>query len=484
MFRGAFGSFVIAWLAACAPSEPAPSSPGAPSGDLGSSTANAPGSRPRLVLPADTNLLFVSLDTTRADRLSCYGHSRPTTPNLDRLAAEGHRFVNAYTPMPTTLPSHASMFTSLHPLELGVLRNLQVVPSEANTLAERLKAAGFATGAFVGAVPLDAQFGLNQGFDVYQGPRKRPERRAAPVRKEAAKWLAEHASERFFCFVHFYDAHAPYDPPNDALGDAARAQVGAPAGAFATDPRVDCGFIKPPAELASDGLAATALAYEAEIAYADAELGLLLDELRASGVLARTLVVVTSDHGETLDELVATHGYAFDHGEFLHRRELNIPFVLRLPDASSPVAPGVHPEVVSTLDFLPTLLELLGAPCAPPFGGRSLSPLLVGGTIASAPMISRRHDMTEWIPPRFSGEEFSLIDGSWHFVESAHGHALFDFARDPFGAHDLSKQEPQRAETFSRALANWRKVRGRALWGEAKLSDDPDAKAALEELGY
>ncbi|MCC6408828.1 MAG: sulfatase [Planctomycetes bacterium] len=483
MLRGAFGSLVIAGLAACSPSEPASSttsSPGAPRDEL----ASPPGSRARLELPADTNLLFISLDTTRTDRLSCYGHSRPTTPNLDRLAAEGHRFVNAYTPMPTTLPSHASMFTSLHPLELGVLRNLQVVPNEANTLAERLKAVGFATAAFVAAVPLDAQFGLNQGFDVYQGPRKRPERRAAPVRKEATKWLSEHASERFFCFVHFYDAHAPYDPPKDALGEAARAQVGAPAGAFATSPRADYGFIQPPAELATDGLAATALAYEAEIAYADAELGLLLDELRASGVLARTLVVVTSDHGETLDELVATHEYAFDHGEFLHRRELNIPFVLRLPDAIARVGPGVHPEVVSTLDFLPTLLDLLGAQCAPPFGGRSLAPLLVGGTIASAPVISRRHDMTEWIPPRFAGEEFSLIDGSWHLVESAHGRALFDLARDPLGAHDLSEQEPQRAETLSRALANWRKVRGRALWGDAKLSDDPDAKAALEQLGY
>lgn len=462
------GLWALAALAACAPSEPEAVAP----------VASVPAPA-RVVVPPDANLLFVSFDTTRADRISSYGHPRPTTPNFDRLAAQGHRFEHAYTPMPTTLPSHASMFTSLHPLELGVVRNRQVVPAEAATLAERLKGAGFETGAFVASVPLDAQFGLDQGFDVYRGTTDREERRAEVVAGDALAWLAERGPRRFFCFVHFFDAHTPYDPP-----DAARARFGVPPGVFARAPRVDSGFLLPSKVPSAETVANALRAYEAEISHADQELGALLDGLERLGLAERTVVVVTSDHGETLDELIGERKYAFDHGEFLHVRELRIPLAIRLPPGASPRAPAVHSEPVSTLDYLPTILELLDVRCDAPIRGRSLVPLLAGGALDDAPVVSCRHELGDFARKDIAGDEFSWIEGRWQLLESPRGRALFDLASDPQATRDLAAAEPARVESLSRALAEWRRTRGGALWGEAALSDDAKAAAELEKLGY
>jgi len=158
-------------------------------------------------------LIVVSIDTLRADHVSCCGYSAATTPCIDVLAGQGHLFSNGYTPMPTTLPAHASLMTSLYPSQLNTRRNGDQVPSRAVTLAEILKARGYATGAFVSASVLDARYGLCQGFDAYDGPGAKAERPAEETAFEAAAWLAENASRKFFLFVHLYDPHTFYYAP-------------------------------------------------------------------------------------------------------------------------------------------------------------------------------------------------------------------------------------------------------------------------------
>jgi len=274
--------------------------------------------------------LLVTLDTTRADALACYGNPLPTSPNLDRLAAEGVLFESAHTTVPVTLPAHASMLTGLYPPRHRLRDNGVVgLAAEARTLAEVAREAGWQTAAFVGSVVLAPLFGIEQGFEHYSAPARtsgvdsqRPhgaERRASEVVDEALAWLARRDRERpFLVWVHLYDPHHPYAPPADF--DAAP---------FAGEP------------------------YLAEVAYADAQVGRLLDALRADGTLDGTAVLVTSDHGEAFGE----HG-EFTHGGYCFEETLRVPFLLRRP--GEPRAGERSPFEVSVVDVLPTLAAALG----------------------------------------------------------------------------------------------------------------------------
>jgi arylsulfatase A-like enzyme len=224
---------------------------------------------------AGRNLLFVTIDTLRPDRLGSYGSKAGLTPNLDLLAREGVRFDRALAHVPLTLPAHTSIFTSLYPTGHGVHDNgIFRVNAALPTLATILKAAGYRTGAFVGAFVLDARFGLNRGFDVYDdyyGEKRgllsfaQLERSADKVVGPAERWIGE-ARAPWFAWVHLYDAHAPYRPPPEL------------ARKFPNDP------------------------YGAEVAFIDAALGALLERLRAAAILDGTVVVVVGDHGESLGE--------------------------------------------------------------------------------------------------------------------------------------------------------------------------------------
>src|SRR5262249_34500793 len=234
----------------------------------------------RPVAPAPDRIVLVTIDTLRADHVGCYGAAHAHTPTLARLATEGVRYEVALSPVPLTLPSHATIMTGLDPDRHGVRHNsVFSLPPGVPTLAERLRARGFATSAFVGAFVLDRRFGLARGFDVYDdqlGDRRSAvvgfaERRAGEVTDAFLRWLAS-APPRFFAWLHFYDAHASYDPPE--------------------------GFkLSFPNDL-----------YSGEIAYVDAELGRALEGLSARFDPRGTLVLVTSDHGESLGE----------HGELSH----------------------------------------------------------------------------------------------------------------------------------------------------------------------
>jgi choline-sulfatase len=284
------------------------------------------------------NAILITLDTTRADALGCYGGQPDLTPALDRLAAEGIRFTNARTVAPLTLPAHASMLTGLYPPRHSLRDNgLRALPQAASTLAERCREAGMQTAAFVSAVVLDRAFGLDQGFEVYDQP-ARPrqqteghfgERPAGETVAAALAWFAARDPERpFFLWVHLYDPHVPYRPPAEFLQRAKG------------DP------------------------YRGEIAYADREIGRLLEALRASGVLKESVVVVTADHGESLGE----HGEP-THGAYCYDATLRVPLIVREPHHSSGSsrarAGEVDERLASVVDIAPTLLGALHLPGTP-----------------------------------------------------------------------------------------------------------------------
>ena len=291
------------------------------------------------------NVLLVTLDTVRADRLGCYGHESAETPTLDSLAERGVRFDDAVTSVPLTLPSHATILTGLSPLSHGVRDNGRYRLAEEHvTLAEVLSSHGYDTAAFVGCFVVDARFGLDQGFDTYdfevsadgyhpQMPDYN-ERSATDVTDAAVRWLDERAipgaNVPFFVWVHYFDPHQPYQSPLQRL------------------PRF------------------TVRPYDAEIAYVDAELGRLLDKLDDLGVRDRTVIVVAGDHGEALGE----HGEP-THGMLIYESTMRVPLIVSCT-ALFDGAYHVGDRVVGLTDVRPTVEDLLGVTGSPPVDGESL----------------------------------------------------------------------------------------------------------------
>jgi arylsulfatase A-like enzyme/Flp pilus assembly protein TadD len=286
--------------------------------------------------PPRPNLVLLSVDTLRADHLSCYGSDSISTPHFDRLAREGVLFEDVSTVAPTTLPAHASLLTGVSPAIHGARDNVGFrVRDDIPTLATILKEAGYRTGGFVGSFVLDSRFGLARGFDVYsdempETERGLLERRGDAVLKAAMDWIDGDREGPFFAFLHFYDPHRPYDPP-EAFGTGGE-------------------------DLGSG--------YRGEVLYVDSLLGTLLDFLEARGLSDSTAVVVTADHGESLGE----HGED-THGFFLYQATLRVPLLVRAP--SLPAGRRI-PDVASAVDVAPTVLEILGVEAPAGFDGVSL----------------------------------------------------------------------------------------------------------------
>jgi arylsulfatase A-like enzyme/Tfp pilus assembly protein PilF len=383
----------------------------------------------------------VSLDTTRADRLGCYGHAAASTPHLDRWAREGVVFERALTPVPVTLPAHASLLTGLLSHRHGARDNTHYrLPEGPETLAGRLAEAGYDTAAVVAAAVLDRQFGLDRGFGTYDdavsGERLEVAERDATAVTDRALSVARDLTPPFFLFVHYYDPHADYEPP-------------APfSERFRSSP------------------------YDGEIAYVDQQLGRLRRELQALGRLEDTVVVVTGDHGEGLGE----HGEA-THGVFLYQSTLHVPLIV--------VAPGLWPagtrvrEMVSLVDVAPTLLELAGLPPAPGLDGRSLA-----GLVKGAPAGAR------WLPleSEYGFNSFGwaplagLTDGRWKWI-GAPEPELYDLESDPGEGRNLAADRPTERD---RLAARWREqvTEDRRSPLDASGLEGSERLARLAALGY
>ncbi len=307
--------------------------------------SNRPLPEQRRQQKAGPNLLLITLDTARADRLGCYGYQKAATPNIDRLAVDGVLFEKAFTPVPLTVSSHASIFTGCYPPHHGVHTNDEKLLDEPNLcLAEMLEARGYHTAAFLGAAVLHRDSGMAQGFETYfddfsaAGPARAaasPEKSAAEVVDPAILWLLQEVEAPFFLWIHLFDPHRPFQAPATF---AARGSG---------DP------------------------YDAEITYSDHWIGELLTALRVSGHRDNTVVAFLSDHGEGLGDHDETA-----HGFFIYDSTLHVPLIISAPGLL-PRGERIEP-LVRTVDLAPTLLDLLGVPVPAGMHGTSLKPLIDG----------------------------------------------------------------------------------------------------------
>ena len=397
----------------------------------------------------ELNVLFVTIDTLRADRLGCYGYTRAHTPVIDSLAASGVRFENAYSHHPVTLPSHVTLFTGTHAAHHGVDDNgLFRLADEAVTVAETLKGAGFSTGAVISSFVLNSQYGLDQGFDMYDDSlsvgRKQDlggfeEMTATGVSDRALEWIEQHAQERWFLWLHYYDPHGDFEPP----------------------PAYMRAGTKP---------------YDGEIAYVDAELGRLMAELEKRGLTERTLTIITSDHGESLGE-----HEELAHGLFLYEATMRVPLIVSLPGAIP--AGRVAKQTVSLVDVAPTLLSVLDLTTPERAQGRSLMPLLFSDPAewTETPVIMET--MTPWHQYGFSPTS-AMVQGNFKFIESPRPE-LYDLTADPHELTNIIDQNRSRARSMAKQRRELHALYSESsIEGGSRVEMDDRARDRLKSLGY
>jgi len=400
-----------------------------------------PAPRPDPGAKEPPNFLLITIDTLRADRVSCYGSEQLMTPNIDRLAEQGIVFRRAFAQTTTTLPSHTNILLGLDPLRHGVHDNSNfVVGKEFLTLAEHLKAAGYATAAFIGGFPLDSRFGLNRGFDVYDEALENRgtseqfyrERRAEAVVSSCLRWLDGRAAP-WFAWVHCYDPHDPYEPPEPFLSQY------------------------------------KGRLYDGEVAYVDTALKKLIDFIEGKGWSGNTVIVLTGDHGESLGQ----HGED-THGFFAYNTTLWIPLILCAPG----LKPGSVNQMVVHTDIFPTVCDLLGLEVPPRLQGLSLLPAVKGKKLA------KRAIYFESMFPYYSrgwAPIYGFLRESEKFIESPIPE-LYDLEKD-FGElkNLMPGQDPRK---FSVRLAQVTGGLSPTVQAGKESKLDHDSLEKLRSLGY
>ena len=399
------------------------------------------------------NVLLITVDTTRADHLGCYGYPDVKTPHLDALAGRGVLFEQAATSAPLTLPAHCTIMTGMYPTYHGVRVNGNTALSdEQTTLAEVLAARGYQTGAFIGAFVLDGRWGLNQGFQHYDdqfdlkkykhidlGEVQRPGRE---VMDAALAWLDSHKAGPFFAWIHLYDPHAPYEPPEPFLSEyAPRGRVGL---------------------------------YDGEIASMDAQIGRCMAWLAANGLDRRTVIVLVGDHGEGL----GSHGEG-THGYFIYDYAAHVPFIIAAPlDGLK----GVRvPAQVRTADVFPTVLALSGIEAGPVVQGRSALPLMFrpasGRDDAAYGESMAPSIQFGWSPLQF------LRTARYKYIDAPKAE-LYDIAHDPDEAVNLLAERPDVARQMKADLDRLVAETSRDAPAPQPADLDRETVERLAALGY
>jgi choline-sulfatase len=387
--------------------------------------------------PAARHLVIVTIDTLRADRVGAYGYAAARTPAMDGLARRGVRFDRAFATAPITLPSHASLFTGRYPAGHGSRHNSIRLDPQTPVLADALSKAGFATGAFVAAFPLDRRFGLNKGFGTYgdrmprlSDGRQANERPGHAVIDEALQWLERNRNGRFFLWVHLFEPHAPYG--NGADPERARRPAQA--------------------------------RYDDEVAEADRQLGRVIDALGVGA--ATTLVVVASDHGEAFGE----HG-EIGHSLFVYDTTLRVPLIMAGPAVA---ARRTVVEPVTLMDLAPTVLRLLGV-TGFDGDGVDLKPAIDGGTL------TRRELYAESFAPLldFGWSALRTVRADdWKYIAAPRAE-LYNLETDSAEIHDVALAHPARAGALAQRVDRYS---GAEI---ANVSpQDPEVASRLRALGY
>lgn len=403
------------------------------------------------------NVILISLDTTRADRLGCYGYADAKTPAIDELARRGVLFTQAASPAPLTLPAHSSMMTGFYPTYHGVRLNGTTALSQKQiTLAEALSAAGYQTGAFVAAFVLDGRWGLNQGFNEYDDrfdlkklkhlDLAGTQRPANEVVDAALQWLDARKDPQkngpFFTWIHLYDPHTPYEPPAPLYGEFA--------------PRGPAGL------------------YDGEIAFVDRQVDRVLSWLRQNGLDQRTIVVIAGDHGEAL----GSHGEG-THGFFIYDWALRVPFIIATPFDD---LRGVRVDSqVSLVDIFPTMLALTGIESKGSVHGRSLLPLMFKEGAASD-TYAYGESMSPELQFGWSALH-ALRSPQYKFIDAPRPE-LYDLAADPGETTNIVSQKPDVAAAMARELDRLIEETSRNAPASEEANLDQETLERLASLGY
>ncbi len=417
------------------------------------------GLRPRS--PKIRNVLLISIDTCRADFLNCYGYPMDTTPNVNALAREGVLFENAISPVPFTLPAHCSMLTGTIPPWHRVMDNSDYILAKDNvTLAEILKEQGFNTGAFVSSFILDARFGIGQGFDTYEddfdnstGTKENNERIGGKTTELALEWLEKNKDQRNFMFLHYYDPHFTYDPPEPFLSKFRNA--------------------KRLSNMTADVATVLLGRYAGEIAYVDHCIGKVIARLKELDMYDSTMIVVTSDHGEMLGQ----HGEV-SHGYFIYQPAIRVPLVIRLPGKSKSAR---IKSTVGLIDIVPTVCSALG--------------IETGRAVQGVDLLAYADEEFEGYPDRhlycqsFESTKYGanslmgVVTDRYKYIQTTKPE-LYDLPADPAELKNLVRQQSNRGRIMQDSLRRIIDESGRSDTDTAKEASDAETLHRLESLGY
>lgn len=416
-------------------------------------------------------VLLVSLDTLRPDHLGAYGYERPTSPSIDRFRRDAVLFENAIATAPSTLPSHASMLTSLLTRQHGALFTRgSRLDGGAVTLAEILRSAGFATASFNGGGQLAPEWGLDRGFDRYESERsllaggdayRDDVDRFGHTVARAIPWIDEHAAESFFLFLHSYEVHHPYTPTRGRLArfDSGYEGLLPPEISVELLVSVNSGA----RQIDDSDLGHIVAAYDAEISSADEAFGELIEHLQSQGLYDRALIIVTSDHGEEFAE----HGVVGWHSHSLYDELLRVPLIVKLPGSKR--AGETVTETVSMLDLAPTVLGVLGLAAPDSFLGRNLFPSCAS---VASPVAAVSEIDTAGSPVT------AIRDADWKLYQEM----LFDLESDAGERTDVAAEHAEIARRLAERRREALEARPAAAPDVVRLA--PEAVERLRALGY
>lgn len=419
------------------------------------------------------NVIVVSIDSLRADHVGAYGYSKPTTPRIDAFRHDAILFREAISQAPSTLPSHASILSSLIPTHHGasVANSFGIDPS-VPLLTERLAEADYATASFNGGIQLDPIYGLDRGFDRYEAAR--PSTAGANVLVEpkdkfdfvvdaSMEWIDSHRESSFFLFLHTYEMHHPYTPEPEILALFEDDYAGPLPAQISVNllEAINAG------EIAFDtsDLNHIISAYDAELHSVDMAFGRLIDFLRKENLYDASLIIVTSDHGEEFGE----HGMIGWHSHTLYDELLKVPLVLKLPDSEA--AGTIVETQANGIDLAPTILERVGLDVPPSFEGKSLL-----GRVCKESAVAR-HSVSQRDVP-LPASISSIRSNDWKWLDGG----LFDLDADPDETIDVSKQNPTVAADLARQLDAF--VGARPPTASHVVVPDRDLIENLRALGY
>ncbi len=441
--------------------------------------------------PADPpNIVLITLDTTRADRLGPYGYDRARTPNLDRFARDAVVYDHAYSASSWTLPSHAAIFTGLRPMQHGAqstgeppltedLRyGMRPLAERFETLAERLRAAGYRTAAVVGGPVLRREMGVAQGFESYDDDFSRPEwlyagKRAKTVADAAIARLEAFGAGPYFLFVNFFDPHAPYRPPaplDRGLPPTEDPELGPRLVEHlrAGDPPRPVEDLDPAEREALAGMLA---GYDAEIAYMDAHLGRLLDAVARSPRADDTLVAITADHGESFGE-----HYYFSHGANLYEHDVHVPLIVRPPGGAGGGRREESP--IENRRLFAIALEAAGLP-VPPEAATGPDD---GAVVAE---VNRSYNNVRIFGDLFDRDMSAIYVAPYKLIRDSRGREeLFDLSRDADESENLAASQPAVRDRLAAELDRIHAESPPLYDPEARAELAPDTEEALRALGY